>query len=347
MSAPRLAWIAVLVPACFHPSYDRPACSASGECPAGLTCSAQQICEPPTLDARTDPDAASPDGPVIGAPTCWARWAAHQLVLTAPARIDGLSTAASERDPWISADNKRMYFDRDPGGLGLSDIYLASRSAAGAAWEAPQLQVNLNTAEQEARPAFTEDELTVALASNRTASRFALVGTTRPPGGSFGTPSGAGFEMLNAAEGVASESFDPFFTDEGKTIYFAPDPSSSERQHIWSATRPAIGQPFGAPSRVRGINGDLVTVADADPALSLDELVIVFSSTRPGGLGVGDLYYATRASRDADFGAPRAIPNVNSNSGDNDPMLSRDGCDVYFASDRGGNFDLYLSHLTE
>ena len=35
-----LAWVVALVPACFQPSYDRPACSASGECPGELTCNA-------------------------------------------------------------------------------------------------------------------------------------------------------------------------------------------------------------------------------------------------------------------------------------------------------------------
>jgi hypothetical protein len=38
------AWLAV-VSACFHPSYDHPACGPNGECPSGLTCSARLICE--------------------------------------------------------------------------------------------------------------------------------------------------------------------------------------------------------------------------------------------------------------------------------------------------------------
>ncbi len=42
-----VAWALALVPSCFHPSYDRPACGTNGECPDGLTCSTQQICELP------------------------------------------------------------------------------------------------------------------------------------------------------------------------------------------------------------------------------------------------------------------------------------------------------------
>jgi hypothetical protein len=42
--ARRAVWVLLLVPACFHPSYDRPRCGPDGECPVGLTCIAQ-ICE--------------------------------------------------------------------------------------------------------------------------------------------------------------------------------------------------------------------------------------------------------------------------------------------------------------
>jgi len=38
------SWIAALLPACFHPSYDRPACGPHSECPGDLTCN-QGFCE--------------------------------------------------------------------------------------------------------------------------------------------------------------------------------------------------------------------------------------------------------------------------------------------------------------
>src|SRR3954471_659267 len=39
-----------LIAGCFHPSYDRPACGPSSECPPGLVCNAQQICEAAVMD---------------------------------------------------------------------------------------------------------------------------------------------------------------------------------------------------------------------------------------------------------------------------------------------------------
>ena len=43
--AASMTWALLLVPACFHPSYDHPACGPNGECPSGWTCNAQLICD--------------------------------------------------------------------------------------------------------------------------------------------------------------------------------------------------------------------------------------------------------------------------------------------------------------
>jgi len=59
------AWVLLLVPACFHPNYDHPACGPNRECPDGLTCNEQSICD------RSSPDDAAIDAdpPILdGAP---------------------------------------------------------------------------------------------------------------------------------------------------------------------------------------------------------------------------------------------------------------------------------------
>jgi hypothetical protein len=58
--------VVLLLPACFHPTFDQPLCGPHGECPSGLTCSVQGSCELPGLgrDAAIDaPDAMSGDAP--------------------------------------------------------------------------------------------------------------------------------------------------------------------------------------------------------------------------------------------------------------------------------------------
>jgi len=54
---------AFLAPACFHPNYDHPRCGPSGECPSGLTCNAQLICEGGLDSAPNDSAVDSIDAP--------------------------------------------------------------------------------------------------------------------------------------------------------------------------------------------------------------------------------------------------------------------------------------------
>jgi hypothetical protein len=63
--------IAFLATACFHPSYDHPACSADRQCPSGLVCSLERTCEPASSIGPL-PDAAVDDAPpaLCGALTC-------------------------------------------------------------------------------------------------------------------------------------------------------------------------------------------------------------------------------------------------------------------------------------
>ena len=105
---------------------------------------------------------------------------------------------------------------------------------------------------------------------------------------------------------------------------------------------PAVSVPRAVD--IPGIN--LGSASSASPAVSIDERVIVFRSDRAGGIGQYDLWYATRPSTAQDFGAPVLLPTVNTVDHDSDPMLSADGCELYFASTRsGGDFDLFVTQV--
>ena len=62
-------WLFVLVPACFHPSYDHPTCGPNGECPSGLTCSPQRVCEGEGASDSGTPDVT--DGTPDAASRCF------------------------------------------------------------------------------------------------------------------------------------------------------------------------------------------------------------------------------------------------------------------------------------
>jgi Tol biopolymer transport system component len=105
--------------------------------------------------------------------------------------------------------------------------------------------------------------------------------------------------------------------------------------------------PFGTPQPVGDLNIG-ATFSD-DPALTADELEIVFTTDAPGTNGSCDLFFATRTKIDAPWSIPSPLPGlVNDAACQSGATLSPDGLelwytvggDIYFASraTRGGSF---------
>ena len=140
-----------------------------------------------------------------------------------------------------------------------------------------------------------------------------------------------------------ADSVDPFLSADGRTLYFTQNPGGPKHPSIVIATRTETRFDFSEPSDLDGIN--LSSKNTADPALSPDERVIVFSSDRDGGRGHLDLWYATRADALHAFSPPAPIPTVNTEDDDADPMLSADGCELYFASTFEGDYNLYVAQI--
>ena len=102
----RAAWALVLIPACFHPTYDRPACGPLDECPGNLKCTAG-VCEPEgDSDGGTPgatPDGSTPAGaPPDAPPLCFGSYPnvcfstgadVPTAALTLPPEIDTASSA--------------------------------------------------------------------------------------------------------------------------------------------------------------------------------------------------------------------------------------------------------------
>jgi Tol biopolymer transport system component len=285
-----------------------------------------------------------------GQPDCFQRWfdGGPSLVLSSPQELTALSSGGNDRDPWVSVDGKRLYFGRDPGAQGKGDIYLATRSSTADAFASPQLQVALDTSDDEGRASLTGDESMLIFSGNHntTGNRFQLFVSKRDTTGKFPSPSGPDQVLVASINTDTANYFDPFLTNNGLKLYLAPDPDGGAMQQIAVATRADITQNFMAWTPVPGINS---TGGDADPAVSRDDRIIVFTSRRSAGAGLGatNLWYATRQKATDDFSAPRLIPTVNGDQDDGDPVLGDDGCDLYFASTRnGGRHHLFHASVT-
>ena len=286
-------------------------------------------------------DGAPPDGDPDAGSDCFAQWRDGPLQLSTPQKLSTLTGAGDDRDPWISGDQRTLYFTSNRNGI--QEIFRATRMSPSGAFGPPERLVNLTVSNKDQeRAALTADERTLVLASNRGAGgKFELFISLRPDRVTeFGSPNQDHLEMVNARN---ADSQDPFLSSDGRTLYLTQNTGGPSHPRIMFATRIDTGSDFAPPNDLGGINQNGSDTGD--PALALDDRVIVFSTNRDGGPGSRDLWYATRVDAFHEFSSPGPIPMVNTGEDDADPMLSADGCQLYFASTFEEDFNLYVSDV--
>jgi hypothetical protein len=124
-------------------------------------------------------------------------------------------------------------------------------------------------------------------------------------------------------------------------------PLSSKRHggalyQIYLATRVAEDQPWQEVSQALLANINSSAFESVDGFLTPDGRTLYFSSTRNADQQ-GDLFVAQRMDLRAAFGAPRALADLNTVADERDPWLSLDGRQLYFSSNQGGQYALYVS----
>jgi hypothetical protein len=146
-----------------------------------------------------------------------------------------------------------------------------------------------------------------------------------------------------------------FMSADGLEVYVSSERSGGLGYiDLWRSTREDADNPWGPLVNVQEINS---RYNESFPCLSADGLTLYFSDwygggwsaagDRPGGVGSGDLWMCTRASRNDPWGTPVNMgAPFNSGSSDMCPIISHDGLTFIFASTRSGgrgNFDLWMS----
>jgi Tol biopolymer transport system component len=105
-----------------------------------------------------------------------------------------------------------------------------------------------------------------------------------------------------------------------------------------------LSKPFGTAVLVPVINS---TSDEYAIWLTRDGLSAVIASNRSGGFGDYDLYGTTRSTTSAAFGLPTLLRNVNTADAETKPVLSPNGLNLFFSSDRprsgGTGYDIYVS----
>ena len=231
--------------------------------------------------------------------------------------MTALNTAANEVGPILSLDGKQLYFYSDrPGGLGGTDIYVASLTVDGG-WNKPQnLGPKVNSNAHEYDPAISPDGLSLYFASNRTDKTAKRIADDKKP---------AGQEWNVTLRAQLDLTMFDLYRSRRDRIDTEWEPSTA----LAEINRPdsTDGAPFVSP------NGAFLYFASDRTA-------------RDGERRNLDLYRA-RITGDRFLEAENLGPSINTSNHETEPGLSAEGFTIVFSSNRDGNDRLYASTATE
>jgi hypothetical protein len=152
----------------------------------------------------------------------------------------------------------------------------------------------------------------------------------------FGTP--AKVPNVNSS----AHEHNPSISADGLSLYFiSTRPGGIGGRDIWVTTRETTDEDWGEPVNIGStIN---TPVGEYGVSISSDGLSLYFDTRQFGASGaVDDLWVATRATTDEDWGNPLILgPTVNISADECYPSVSSDGLAVYFCSNRSGGIGAY------
>ena len=233
----------------------------------------------------------------------------------------------------------------------LSAVLFITNSSAVAqrytAWTAPEnLGATINTTALEGCPFIAPDNLSLFFASDRAGGSGLtdiFISTRANANGPWGTPVNLGTNVNSSGA-----DFCPTITADGLNLFFVSDRAGgcgaadiyvSHRLNNQSGWEPAInlGCQFNSPQ------------VDITPSLFTNNsgtTFLYFSSARPGGPGLQDIYVST-LQPNGSFGTPVLVEGLNTTFNDRRPNIRiRDGLEILFESDRPGTLglsDIYSS----
>ncbi len=109
--------------------------------------------------------------------------------------------------------------------------------------------------------------------------------------------------------------------------------------NLFVSDRPTISDPWSTPTQGPFAANVNTTSLEFEPYLPPDDLQLFFASTRPGGIGGIDIWWADRASVSDPFSVPVNLTSVNTLDSDRSPELFGDT--LFFTSTRNGTSDVF------
>jgi WD40 repeat protein len=187
------------------------------------------------------------------------------------------NTAALEGSPFISFDDRRLYFFSDrPGGVGGRDIWFSERAGADLPFAPAQPLGGVNTLSFEHLPWLAADELSMLFVSSRPTGLNSDLWSATRPGTDMGFDAPVNVAELNSTETEGRAAL----SSDGLSVIFSSDrPGGLGDADLWISSRPTATSPFSVPRNLVQANSN---ADDLDVAVSSDEQEIFFASARGG-----------------------------------------------------------------
>ena len=246
-----------------------------------------------------------------------------------------VNSNVADGSPTLSKDGLSLYFNSTrPGGFGGGDLWVSQRACDDCPWGPPvNLGPVINTPAAENRPSLSVDGHVLFFFSGRPGGQGdndIWVSRRADPKDDFGWE-----QPVNLGPDVNTPTAEqaPWYVQND--LYFARGLVTAGAQDIYVAVVHRDGETRGPAVIVAELN--VSGVNDAGPTVRADGREIIFSSTRPGALGINDLYTSTRRSVHDPWSPPVNLGTpMNSTGIDQQPSLSHDGRTLFFASSRPG-----------
>lgn len=255
----------------------------------------------------------------------WDDWSSPANLESLPGSSSAVNTGAIDGCASHSRDGLTIVFNSSRGGN--QDLYMATRASTSDGFGTPEaLPTPVNGSSNEACPTLANGNR-LYFSSDRDDSAYDLYVSKLGPDG-WSDPVNLGADINRA--GWLEEAVDFYKDEDGNEvmIFTSRRPNGTEGKIYQSVN----GAP---PSLVQG--GPHSSASDARASVTNDGLTIFWDSTRTGGLGGPDLYYATRSSTSDPFGTAIHLQDLSSPAFDARPYISKDGTFLTFASARAGS----------
>jgi hypothetical protein len=261
-----------------------------------------------------------------------------------------VNSAFIENSPELSSDGLSLYFGslrpRLDGTANSTDLWVSQRTCTDlenpvCAWGGPQnLGTTINTSRIDGGPTLTQDGHWLYFISDRAdgkGSNDIYLSWRADKQDDFGwqTP-------VNLNAPINTDWLEAGPNPWGSEFYFHRGPVSNPQTADIYMSR-MRGDAFGEPALVEELSSP--GFFTQRPSISADGREMFFSSNRPGSIQ-SDIWTSTRYQGNVWSSPVNLGLTMNSGFQEQTPVISDDGTMLLFASNRSGNFDLYLATRT-